>query len=124
MQITQKFPTLIHALITVESQGNDNAVGDRSLKYHAYGCLQIRQPYITDVNRVFGTKYTTDHCMGLTGRTVSIDIFEKYMSIYATPKRLGREVTAQDIARIHNGGPNGWKSGYTVGYWLKVKKLL
>ena len=46
------------------------------------------------------------------------------MGIYATEKRLGRPVTDQDRARIHNGGPNGWKSPATIGYWSKVKKFL
>lgn len=124
MNISQLFPTLTQAIIMVESGGNDNAMGDKHLKYPAYGCLQIRQPYITDVNRVFGTSYTPEHCLGLTGHDISIDIFNKYMSIYATPKRMGREVTAQDIARIHNGGPNGWKVGYTIPYWLRVKKFM
>ena len=27
----------------------------------------------------------------------------------------------QDIARIHNGGPNGYRKDSTLGYWKKVK---
>jgi hypothetical protein len=28
------------------------------------------------------------------------------------------------VARIHNGGPNGYKISGTVGYWGKVSKEL
>ena len=47
-----------------------------------------------------------------------------YMKRYATPRRLGREATMQDIARIHNGGPNGYKKQATLKYWKKVEKIL
>ena len=43
------------------------------------------------------------------------------MKRYATEKRLGRTVNMQDIARIHNGGPNGYRKDSTLGYWKKVK---
>ena len=46
------------------------------------------------------------------------------MDRYATEKRLGRPVTIEDIARIHNGGPNGYKKQATDVYWLKVKAQL
>tara|TARA_R110001583_G_scaffold151697_2_gene303568 strand:+ start:623 stop:1048 length:426 start_codon:yes stop_codon:yes gene_type:complete len=47
-----------------------------------------------------------------------------YWDRYATIKRLGRTPTNQDLARIHNGGPNGYKKNATVGYWNKVKARL
>ena len=31
------------------------------------------------------------------------------MQKYATKARLGHEPTVEDVARIHNGGPDGWK---------------
>ena len=46
------------------------------------------------------------------------------MKRYATRARLGRSPTDQDLARIHNGGPNGYKNPATLGYWQKVKKYL
>ena len=46
------------------------------------------------------------------------------MHRYATVERLGREPTLEDIARIHNGGPNGFKKSSTDAYWAKVKKQL
>ncbi len=118
---------LIAALIQVESGGNDWAIGDRALANKAYGPLQIRQPYCDDVNRAFGTEHTAKRCLG--DRKLSIDIFRKYMGIYATKTRLGREPTDEDKARMHNAGPTAWKPGnrmHTASamYWSKVRRAL
>lgn len=113
---------LIDALIQVESGGNDNAVGDKHLKRKAYGCLQIRQPCIDDINRRFGTVYTAEDCLG--NRELSVWICERYLEIYAIKKRLGHEPTNEDRARVWNGGPSGWKKNSTLGYWKKIEKVL
>ena len=46
------------------------------------------------------------------------------MKRYATEARLGHKPTVQDIARIHNGGPNGHTLAATVEYWNLVKAQL
>lgn len=115
-----EFPGLIEAMIQVESGGDDNAIGDKNLKHKAYGCLQIRQPYVDDTNRVYKTRYLAKDCLG--DRSLSMLLMKRYMAIYATPKRLGRAPTAEDIARIHNGGPDGYKKPATEAYWSKVKQ--
>ena len=46
------------------------------------------------------------------------------MNRYATAARLGHSPTDEDIARIHNGGPNGYRRSSTVGYWNKVRAHL
>lgn len=109
---------LIDALIRVESGGNDEAEGDKHLTHHAYGCLQIRQPAMTDT---FPGR-RAEECKG--NRNLSIEVFNKYMERYATDALIGRPVTDEDRARIWNGGPNGYRSLATVGYWSKVKVLL
>ncbi len=114
---------LITALIAVESSGDDLAIGDKSLVNKAYGCLQIRQPCVDDVNRLHHTNYKAEDCLG--NRSISIWIFEKYIELWATEKRLGRKPTDQDRARIWNGGgPSGFKKVSTIGYWKKVEKKL
>lgn len=124
MQTSASTPsaTLIEALIQVESGGDDSAVGDKNLKNKAYGCLQIRKPCVDDVNKAYGTNYSAEDCRN--NRELSIKIFELYMKLYATKKRLGREPTDEDRARIWNGGPNGWKKSSTEKYWTKVKDEL
>jgi len=47
-----------------------------------------------------------------------------YWDRYATEKRLGRKVTDEDRARIHNRGPNGYKKESSKKYWTKVKNQL
>lgn len=118
--------SLIEAIIQVESGGNVNAIGDKNLKFPAYGCMQIRQPACVDVNNKFGTHYKSIDCLG--NRELSIYIFNKYMECY--PKNI----TDEDKARAWNGGGN-WKLIYGKSghekyskaldvYWNKVKTLL
>lgn len=114
---------LIAAIMEVESGNNDSPEpGDKDKKDWAYGCMQVRQDCVTDVNRRFGTNYTSKDCHG--NRELSVWIFRKYMEIYATEARLGRKPTDQDRARIWNGGPNGYKRPDTKSYWAKVQKAL
>ena len=124
---TTKTPkTLIDAIIQVESGGDINAVGDKHLKDWAYGCMQIRQPMVDDVNKRFLSKYKAQDCLG--NKALSIDIFNKYFEIYNFNK------TDEARARAWNGGA-GWKSiygkkGYEKysknidDYWAKIKVLL
>lgn len=109
---------LILAIIAVESGGDNHAIGDNG---NAYGCLQIWPAYVQDANEYAGTSYTH---IDAFGRQKSISMFTAYMSRYATEDRLGRTPTAEDIARIHNGGPNGYRKVATDDYWAKVKAEL
>ena len=43
------------------------------------------------------------------------------MCRYATRKRLKRNPTCEDYARIHNGGPNGYTRKATLDYWEKIQ---
>lgn len=108
--------TLIMVLIQVESSGNDLAVGDGGA---AYGCLQMHSAYVQDAAEYANKDWVHEDAFD---RETSIDIFIAYMSRYATEERLGRRVSIEDIARIHNGGPNGWKKSATDVYWKKVRK--
>ncbi len=107
---------LIMVIIQIESSGNDLAIGDDGL---AFGCLQMHSAYVQDAAQYAKEDWVHEDAFD---RETSIDIFIAYMSRYATKERLGRKVTAEDIARIHNGGPNGWKKSATDAYWNKVRK--
>lgn len=121
-KVSSTVDDLIKAMIQVESVGDDYAVGDLHLANRAYGPLQIRQPAVDDVNSYFQTNYVAKDMWG--NRPLSVETFKKYMEIYATPANVGREVTLQDMARIWNGGPDGWKKLSTSVYWDKVKARL
>jgi len=108
----------IMILASVESNCNPSAVGD---KFEALGILQMHSAYVQDAAEFAGEDW--EHINALDEIT-SIRIFRAYMARYATEERLGRPVTLEDIARIHNGGPNGYKKLSTIPYWNKVKCLI
>lgn len=109
---------LLAALVAVESSGDPDAIGDNGL---AYGCLQLHAAYVQDAAEFAGETWKHEDAFN---PETSEQIVRAYMARYATQKRLGRSPTYEDIARIHNGGPNGHKKAATDGYWLKVKKEL
>jgi hypothetical protein len=121
---------LIDALFIVESSGNDNAEGDKYDKKGnlkppsewSYGPLQISQECVDDYNKWYRTAYKAQDCKG--NRALSLKICKAYINHYATAKRLGRKPTIEDMARIWNGGPNGWKKESTQKYWRGVKEHL
>jgi len=109
----------LDAIRIVESGGNDNAVGDGG---NAIGPYQIWKNYWKDAvehEPSIGGKY--EDCFD---QKYAEKIVNAYMDRYAIPRRLGHEPTFEDIARIHNGGPNGHKKKATIPYWEKVQKEL
>lgn len=116
--MTEVSDRLLEAMIQVESSGDDHARGDGG---RSWGCLQIRQEYVDDVNEYAGTSYTHDDAFD---REKAKDMVRKYMQRYATKRRLGHDPTDEDIARIHNGGPNGYNSPNTQHYWSLVRAEL
>ena len=109
---------VLAAIRIVESNNNPDAVGDSG---NAIGVYQIWTSYWKDatersgIGGVYLDCYKPDY---------ADRIVRAYMARYATERRLGRPVTIEDIARIHNGGPNGYKKKATLKYWEKVKKEL
>lgn len=115
------------AIIQVESQGYDDAIGDKDIPLHAYGPMQIRQTVCDDVNKRYGTNFRAESMQGR--RSISLGVFYLYMSIYATSGQLGRMPTDEDRARIWNGGPSAWNPAnaqyaHTTGYWAKVQAAM
>jgi hypothetical protein len=114
---------LINALIAVESGGKDDAVGDGG---KAVGCLQIHEILVQDVNRIDGREKSAARYLpkDRLSRRLSIVMCRIYLAHYAHPKRLGREPALEDMARIWNGGPDGWREPETEKYWAKVRAAL
>ena len=109
---------VLTAIRTVESNNNPSAVGDNG---NAIGVYQIWKSYWKDARQTSSIGGVYNDCFT---PAYADRIVRAYMKRYATEKRLGREVTQEDIARIHNGGPNGYKKNATVKYWKKVQKVL
>jgi len=108
---------LIDALIAIESNGDDSAIGDGGL---AVGCLQIHPIMVRDINRILGREYI--NCPYIYkdryNRTKSIEMCKIYFGHYC------RDTSDEYKARCWNGGPNGWKKESTKAYWEKVKAVL
>ena len=104
---------LFSAIVAVESGGDVNAVGDGG---RAVGPAQIWAITVTDVNRIYGTRYTLADRRDLGA---SAEIFRLYTDHYG--KRYGLPITDETRARIWNGGPNGPRNSKTLKYWSKVR---
>ena len=113
--------TLLDSIKQVESRGNPCAIGDNGRSLGAY---QIMEAYYNDAlqyNPSLGNGGRTySDVWGIGSEAYSEQVMASYMGRYATSKRLGREPTYEDIARIHNGGPNGYRRDSTLPYWEKV----
>lgn len=117
---------LIEAVISKENPARDpDAVGNKNLKNKAYGLLQIRLPYLTDVNRIAGKKevqrmwgkeeLTLDDMRDQTMAEWAMVVYlSHYGKVYT--RKTGLVPTVDIYARIHNGGPNGWQKENTVRY--------
>jgi hypothetical protein len=112
------YAMILSALISVESGGNDRAIGDGG---EARGALQIHREVVADVNRISGKRFDW---VRMTNRAEARQVAEIYLRHYATPQRLGRAVTPQDVARIWNGGPMGYKSKATLPYLKKFNSRI
>lgn len=105
---------LLNAISKVESNNNPNAVGDNG---KAIGIYQIHLSYWKDAiehDPSIGGSY--EDCKN---PEYARKIVIAYMDRYA-PKNASDET----LARIHNGGPMGYKKASTKKYWNKVKKEL
>ena len=112
---------LLPALAIVESSGNPKAV---NAKENACGLYQIRPIYLADVNRILGKEaYTLDDRFD---PQKSAEIVKIYLTHYGKvyQKQTGKTPTLEVLARIHNGGPSGWKKESTKDYWKKLRNKL
>ena len=105
-------------LVRIESNGNQYAVGDQG---RSLGILQIRKEVIADVNRFSKIKYTHEDAYSPEHAKAICRI---YLQHYCTPLRLGHEPTMEDLARVWNGGPNGYKRSCTLPYAVKLFTLI
>jgi len=110
---------LIPLLMQIESNHNPNAIGDNGT---AFGILQIREIYIKDVNRIYGTNFKVSDAYNVEK---SIEITTLYLKHYGKryEKLTGNTANMEILARIHNGGPNGFKKSATLPYLRKLKNF-
>lgn len=121
IRVTATFEDLLDAIEWIESKGEPNAVGDNG---NAVGSFQIWKVYVDDANRIFKLyirpmyRKDTFSYEDRWSRDKSREMVKIYLWHY------GKDKSFEDMARIHNGGPNGYKKDCTKAYWAKVKARL
>lgn len=110
---------MLMAMARVETNYND-VIGDKHLKNKAYGALQMRQPAVDDVNRIYGfsgvknaSELTGNRCMQF-----------KYAKLYL--EYLIKEFSGDKRLAImaYNLGIRNVKNGKVNNYYEKVLKNL
>ena len=112
---------LLNALVWVESSRNANAVGDNG---KAIGLLQLHKIYVDDVNRILGVKKYSYADRWNPQKSVEMTVV--YLKHYGHryERLTGKKASYEVLAKIHNGGPNGWEKIKTNKYWYKVQRYL
>ncbi len=111
------FGDLLDAIEWVESKGKVDAIGDDGA---AVGAYQIHKIYVDDVNRIWEDLFHDDAPVFAYSERTSRTMSRWMATIYL--KHYGG--TFEEMARKHNGGPQGHKKESTKPYWEKVKARL
>ncbi len=108
---------------------------DNFYEAQGIGAYQIHKDYVDDCNKIaggdsswasnntytYGDRWNRDKSREMTW--LYLDYYSKKV-INSDPQLLNycpQIKWFELMARIHNGGPNGWKKESTKEYWLKVK---
>ena len=85
---------------------------------------QLNPIYVRDVCRITGQRITFEQAVG--DPAVARSCIEAYWDYYGHRYYLlaKKRADAQVLARIHNGGPDGWRRPSTRAYWNRVKSAL
>lgn len=116
----------IHALIGAESGNPDFHLTGQIIIVEArvgtrgeWGPLQITTQLVDDVNRISPAGHYRYTYLDRLSEDKAIEMCIIYLMHYGTPQHLGHIATEEDLARMWNGGPDGWKKKATRDYWRK-----
>jgi Destabilase len=104
---------LLDAIRHVESGGDCTLVGDGG---KAIGPYQIHREYWRDA-------VEADKSLGGTYQDCRSEAYARRV-VKAYLKRYGKNKSDEAMARIHNGGPSGYKKSATWRYWLKIQHAM
>jgi len=111
-----QFLAVAKAMIWVESRGDPEAVGDDG---RSIGPLQIGRPYWKDACRFMHVEWPYEFARKPEYAVAALYYYSRYYTAAA-----GIEWVPENIARIHVGGPDGWKQKCTKSYWRRVQKAM
>lgn len=103
---------LLDAIARIESRSDPNAVGDSG---RAIGVYQIHRRYWQDGTRILGVDWSYEH---------AADTAKARQVVRAYLRHYGRGRDILDMARIHNGGPQGYRKQSTLDYARKIEAIL
>jgi len=118
---------LYAAIAQVESDRGKTSANVYQIDAHAGGT------YVKDVNQilarlspVIGATFRPFPPEATSSKASSEAMMAVYWKHWGThyEQKTGKQVTFEVLARIHNGGPLGWKKTATDAYWAKVKRVL
>lgn len=112
-------PNLIFAIAMTESSNCDHPNGSNDYG-RAKGRYQIKKIYWTDGCKFLKVNWSwNDAYDQIRARKIVISYLEHYGRNYK--KITGEDPSYEVFAKIHNGGPYGWRKSSTEEYWTKVK---
>jgi len=112
-------PKQIANIMCAEYDG-ENLRGDLHLgAARAYGVLQIRRPYVLDVNETYGTSISSTDCEHDV--ELSVLVMHAYIDRYVDAGILPKNPPFRDMALLHTSGPTGYKNNAKLWYWDRVK---
>lgn len=106
------FDRLLDAIAIVESNGNPHAVGDGG---RALGAYQIHRAYWKDGTKFLGVTWSYEQAKD---PDKAREVVRAYLLHYGKDKGL------LDKARIHNGGPRGYRKDATLSYARRIAEIL
>jgi hypothetical protein len=109
---TPNLDPLLDAIVMAESRSDSQAVGDGG---RAIGPYQIHRDYWRDGTRILGVDWAYEDARDAAKAR---EVVRAYLVYYGKGKNL------IDLARIHNGGPDGDKKASTLRYASKIAKVL
>ncbi len=103
---------LLDAIARVESNHDSRAVGDSG---RALGAYQIHRSYWKDGTRILGVDWSYE---------LARDPSKARQVVRAYLLHYGKGRTLLEKARIHNGGPRGYRKKATLKYARKIARIL
>ncbi len=109
---SQDLETLLDTIAEIESKNHPYAIGDKG---QAIGAYQIHRAYWKDGTRFLGVDWNYRE---------AFDPKKARRVVRAYLLHYGKGRSLMDMARIHNGGPKGYKKTSTLIYARKIRSLL
>jgi len=110
-EAVKPFEQLWKATCKVESSNNPFAIGDKHMKAHSYGIVQVRASRLSDFYNKTGIRYSERDMFD----TVKA---KRVFMAYCTDLNMER------ITREWNGGKRGMQKKSTLKYWRLIQSEL